>query len=93
MKYSTENRRKHIILMCRFYDGTEDNVFENELKAAEVDKSHLPPPECMKEEYKLSPKKVNQLKNACTALGYERFWVQEQMKGVDDKERVNGLWQ
>lgn len=27
--------------MCRFYDGTEDNVFENELKAAEVDKSHF----------------------------------------------------
>ena len=75
--------------MCRFYDGTEDNVFENELKAAEVDKSHLPPPECMKEEYKLSPKKVIQLKNAYTAFGYERFWVEEQMKGVDDKERVN----
>ena len=73
MKYSTEDRQKHLILMCRFYDGTENNVFENELKAAEVDKSHLPPPECMKEEYKLSPKKVIQLKNAYTAFGYERF--------------------
>ena len=41
MKYSTEDRQKHFILMCRFYDGTEDNVFENELKAAEVDKSHF----------------------------------------------------
>lgn len=75
--------------MCRFYNGAEDNVYEKELKAAEVDNSHLPPPECMKEEYKLSPEKVVRLKNACTAFAYERFGVNEQIEGTVDNNRTN----
>ncbi len=37
-----------LLASCRFYKGEEENPFERELGAHEVDKSHLPPPECMK---------------------------------------------
>ena len=71
------SKRDSLILECRYYNGEPDNPFAQKLNAHEVDKSHLPPPECMKEEYDLPPDEVVFLKNASTLWDYERFWVEE----------------
>lgn len=86
--YSKEDRRKHLILKCRFYDGTDKNEYEEKLKAHEIDKSDLLPPECMKEEYTLPYDEIARLKGACTARNYEFFWVEEQLNGFEDKGRT-----
>jgi hypothetical protein len=74
--YTVEDRRKYLTLQCRYYNGEEEDPFAKELFAHEVDKSHLPPPECMKYEYKLPPEQVAYLQNASTAWGYEKWWVE-----------------
>ena len=74
--YSKEDRRKYLILQCRYYNGEEENPFAKILETQEIDKSHLPPPECMKPEYALSPDKVAELQHAGGAWGYERWWVE-----------------
>ena len=80
MKYTKEDKRKHLILMCRYYDGTEEDIYLKKLEAHEIDKSHLPPPECMKDEYTLSVEEVAHLKNAHTARCYEEHWVNGSLK-------------
>ena len=84
MKYTKEDKRRHLILMCRYYDGTKEDIYLKKLEAHEIDKSHLPPPECMKEEYTLSVEEVAHLKNAHTARCYEEHWVKEQLNGKKD---------
>lgn len=84
MKYTKEDKRKHLILMCRYYDGTEEDIYLKKLEAHEIDKSYLPPPECMKDEYTLSVEEVAHLKNAHTARCYEEHWVKEQLNGKKD---------
>ena len=74
--YSKENKRKHLILSCRFYNGEEECPFQKELKAHEIDKSHLPPPECMKDEYDIPAEKVAFLQNAATFFYYEKMWIE-----------------
>lgn len=69
-----------LLASCRFYKGEEENPFERELDAHEVDKSHLPPPECMKTEYRdLSEKEIERLQCSSTAWMYEQVWVQMQL--------------
>ncbi len=75
MTSSQTNRRKEFILNCRFYDGNDVCLYEERLRAHEIDKSHLPPPECMRDEYTLLDKEVARLKSAITAWNYERCWV------------------
>lgn len=78
--------------MCRFYHGEEQNPYEKELYAHEIDKSHLPPPESMKEEFTLPPEQVAYLQNAKTIWFYEKYWVNEQMNqgnnSAYDKDRI-----
>lgn len=75
MTSSQDNRRKELILNCRFYDGNDECLYEEKLRAHEIDKSHLPPPECMRDEYTLLDEEVARLKSAITAWNYERCWV------------------
>ena len=57
--------------MYRYYKGEKENPFEKLLNQAEIDKSHLPPPECMKYEYKLPNNEVDRLRNS------KMFWFYE----------------
>lgn len=84
MKYTKEEKRKHLILKCRYYDGTEEDIYLKKLQTHEIDKSNLLPPECMKEEYTLSGEEVAHLRNAHTARCYEEHWVKEQLNGKID---------
>ena len=68
MKYTKEEKRKHLILKCRYYDGTEEDIYLKKLQTHEIDKSNLLPPECMKEEYTLSGEEVAHLRNAYAFL-------------------------
>lgn len=47
--------------MYRCYRGEAENPYFKELWASEVDKSHLPPPECMKYDFILPAEKVQEL--------------------------------
>ena len=80
------SKRDILILECRYYAGEMENPFAQKLDAYEVDKSHLPSPECMQSEYNLPPDEVNYLNNAAIAWKYECFWVEknveENMKDV-----------
>ena len=38
MKYTKEDKRKHLILKYRYYDGTEEDVLEKSLKKRKADK-------------------------------------------------------
>lgn len=79
--YSDEDKRKHLILYCRFYDGTDKDVYSEKLQAHEIDKSHLPPPECMKDEYTLPYAEVVRLKNASSLRYYEKWWTNRLFNG------------
>jgi hypothetical protein len=57
--------------MYRFYRGETENPYFKELWASEVDKSHLPPPECMKYDFTLPAEKVEELS------WKSKFWVYE----------------
>lgn len=71
-----------LIKQCRYYRGEEDNPFEKELESHEVDKSMLPPPECMHTEYRgLTAGEVHELCYKSTVWGYERTWVQFVLSG------------
>lgn len=78
-----EDKKKYYILECRFYNGEDDNPFSHELDVHEVDKSHLPSPECMKYEYTLPHDEVTRLSNASTSWRYERFWVEQKYNKTD----------
>lgn len=77
------SKRDRLILECRYYNGEQDNPFAQKLNAHEVDKSHLPPPECMKYEYSLAADEVAYLHDAAKAWFYEHFWVTEKMREVN----------
>lgn len=81
MGYSKEDKRKHLILSCRFYNGEDESPFEKELLAHEIDKSHLPPPECMKDEYTLPADEVARLKHGIIFWHYESMWVEMKLNG------------
>ena len=85
---NNKERIKEFLPFCRFFNGEEENPFEKELYAHEVDKSHLPPPECMKEEFTIPSDKVYRLRNAIIAWFYERCWVYENLNGYSDKIRI-----
>lgn len=74
------SKRDSLILECRYYNGENENPFEKELLAHEVDKSNFPPPECMKYEYTIPPDKVNYLHDAAKSWFYEQFWVENRDK-------------
>lgn len=44
MARSHDDKRKHLILACRFFDGSDTCEYKEKLDAHEVDKAHLPPP-------------------------------------------------
>lgn len=76
--------RTSLLASCHFYKGEDENPFEQELGAHEVDKSHLPPPECMHTEYQgLSDEEINRLEYSATAWKYERMWVEMSQKKDD----------
>ena len=76
--------RANLLASCRFYKGEEENPFEQELDAHEVDKSHLPPPECMHTEYQgLTNEEIDRLECSATAWKYERMWVEMSQKKDD----------
>lgn len=85
MKYSDEDKRKHLVLMCRYYDGTDTDVFQKTLEEHQINKDNLPPPECMKDEYTLSEEEVMRLKSASCAAAYEKIWVNERLNGSAEK--------
>lgn len=33
MKYTKEDKRRHLILMCRYYDGTLEDIYLKKLEA------------------------------------------------------------
>ncbi len=88
MKEPTTNRRNYYLLFCRFYNGEDENPYDKELSTHEVDKSHLPPPACMKEEYTLPHEKVATLQNSATAWHYEKFWLEEKLSRKENKDRL-----
>ncbi len=82
--------KKDLIKQCRYYKGEKKNPFELKLSQHEVDKSHLPPPECMKTEYVgLSSKEQESLCYSASFWEYERYWVEFQT----DKKRSEFLVQ
>mgnify|MGYP004533537575 FL=1 len=84
MARSHDDKRKHLILACRFFDGSDTCEYKEKLDAHEVDKTHLPPPECMKDEYTLPDEEVRRLLNACTVWNYEKHWVEASLQGHGD---------
>lgn len=68
--------KKDLIKQCRYYKGEEQNPYEVELERYEVDKSHLPPPECMKTEYRgITEREIQRLQYSYIFWEYERYWV------------------
>lgn len=67
----------NLLFECRYYNGEEENPFLKVLAAHEVDKSHLPPPDCLKLEFTLPAHEAAFLKEAAKAWFCERFWVIE----------------
>ena len=67
----------------RYYKGETENPFERLLNGAEIDKSHLSPPECMKYEYNMPNNEVDRLVNC------RYFWEYEKM--FDDDFEANGF--
>ena len=88
MDYKETNTKENLILYCRFFNGEKENPFEKELYTHEVDKSHMPPPECMKEEFTIPPDEVNRLRNAITSWFYESIWVKEKLNGYKGNDRL-----
>lgn len=69
-------KREELIRQCRYYKGEEENPYEKELTDHEIDKSMLPPPECMKTEYKgLTEQELKELSYKRLVWGYEKTWV------------------
>lgn len=68
--------RNDFIKQCKYYKGEMENPFDKKLSRYEIDKSHLPPSECMCTEYSgIDPKEIDTLKNKCSFWEYERYWV------------------
>lgn len=84
MARSHDDKRKHLILACRFFDGSDTCDYKERLDAHEVDKTHLPSSECMKDEYTLPDEEVRRLLNACTVWNYEKHWVEASLQGHGD---------
>jgi hypothetical protein len=61
----------------RYYKGEPENPFDAILEAHEIDKSHLPPPECMKYEYSLPADTVKKLGLSVMFWNYERHFESE----------------
>ena len=87
--------REELIKQCRYYKGESDSPFEKELLKHEVNKDHLPPPECMRTEYEgLSPEEVDKLRDSHWFWTYERYWVKlhhdqgDTIKELDEEGRV-----
>jgi len=60
--------------MYRYYKGEEENPFSKILNAFEVDKSHLPPPECMKIEHTMDAEVSKKLGIASHFWYYEKHF-------------------
>ena len=80
---AVQKQSKHNYGMYRYFKGEKENPFEKLLNRAEVDKSHLPPPECMIEEYNIPDNEVEKLRNS------RYFWCYEQM--FDEEFEANGF--
>lgn len=80
------NNRQEFIRQCRYYKGEDENPFALELDKYEVDKSQLPPPECMHTEYRgINEEDLKKLQYSVNFWGYERYWVEFQM---DNREII-----
>lgn len=80
----TREKRAALLASCRFYKGEDENPYWKELEAHEVDKSHLPPPECMHTEYQgLSAEEIDRLECAATAWKYEDIWYHKSLESLD----------
>ena len=80
-----DSKYRWLLDLCGFYKGEEKYPFEEELKRHEVDNSHLPPPECMKTEYRgLSAKRRQDLADSSFYWGYESAWVGMMVHGGVD---------
>lgn len=78
-----------LLASCRFYKRERENPFMKELEAHEIDKSHLPPPECMCTEYTgLSGEEIARLECASTAWKYERMWFDIALNKVEHYDGV-----
>ncbi|MDL2297313.1 hypothetical protein LJC68_09750 [Bacteroidales bacterium OttesenSCG-928-B11] len=72
--------------MYRYFKGEKENPFEKLLNKAEIDKSNLPPPECMKYEYSLSENEVQNLQNS------KMFWFYESVFETIFNKETNAYW-
>lgn len=77
--------KEELIQQCRYYKGEKTNPFAEELRKHEVNKDHLPPPECMKTEYKdLSNEALRSLQSSSWFWPYEAMWVDLNAQGLTD---------
>ncbi len=72
--------------MYRYYKGEKENPFTELLNKVEIDKSNLPPPECMKYEYNLPEDEVAKLQNA------RMFWFYESVFETLYNQKSNAYW-
>ncbi|GAB6013194.1 hypothetical protein [Viscerimonas tarda] len=72
--------------MYRYFKGEKENPFEKLLNKAEIDKSNLPPPECMKYEYNLSENEARRLQNS------KMFWFYESAFETLFNRETNAYW-
>lgn len=80
----TREKRAALLASCRFYKGKDENPYWKELEAHEVDKSHLPPPECMHTEYQgLSAEEIDRLECEGSAWKYEDIWYHKSLESLD----------
>ncbi len=69
--------KQHEYSIYGYYKGEKKNPYEKLLDEAEIDKSHLPPPECMKYEYNISNDEVERLTKCKNFWGYERMFAND----------------
>jgi len=71
---------QELLRLCRYYRGGGINPFYDELERHEIDKSNLPPPECMRDEYDLSNEVVMELSEKGEFCMRENQWVDMMQK-------------
>lgn len=83
------DKEQELIKQCRYYNAEEQNPFVLELDKYEVDKSHLPPPECMHTEYQgISEEDLKKLQYSVNFWEYERYWVEFQ---INNREHLKSI--
>ncbi|MDR1343777.1 MAG: hypothetical protein LBJ39_00330 [Tannerellaceae bacterium] len=81
-----QEQSKHDYSIYRYYKGEMENPFEKLLNGAEIDKSHLPLPECVTYEYNLPINEAKRLQNS------KMFWLYESVFETLFNRESNAYW-